>query len=182
MNRKVILLWTTIIFGLVGTMFIVYPFVMALGPIEKVPQDAYEVDVESFPINSSRLFITSQSKKIESLHSTVWQSGNGLVVVYEKNKKFHLFWLPIWEGKVVMPSKAWGQHSGYCSDFGLHEKDGEHVLSCGTPNYVEYLTKQWYWKIDGTNLGEFLPNLMPVHFIKYGNSLYVYQYPRYNAI
>jgi hypothetical protein len=86
--------------------------------------------------------------------------------------------LPIWEGKVIMPWSVWGRHEGYCPDFGIGLHNGDYVLKCGTPNYAEFLTKQWYWSINGENLGEDLPDLIRVHFVKHGTTLYAYKYYR----
>lgn len=77
-----------------------------------------------------------------------------------------------------MPWIVWGRHEGYCPDFGLAKHHGEYVLKCGTPNYSEFLTKQWYWRISGENLGKDLPDLISINFARDDNTLYAYQHYR----
>lgn len=64
-----------------------------------------------------------------------------------------------------MPFKHWGQHEGYCLDLGISiDVKNEITIKCGSPNYSEFLTKQWYWTMNGVNLGEDLPDLIKVKF------------------
>ena len=125
--------------------------------------------------NTLKLIITQSSRKIESQSYSKWVPGSSLLVVRGEAEKYYLYRLPIWEGNVMMPWRVWGQHEGYCPDIQLGTFKDSFAIKCGTPNYAEFLTKQWYWSIDGQNLGDDLPDLMAVHFVKSANTLYAYQ-------
>ncbi len=151
-----------------------YPFIASMAPIERIPSNGFEIDISDLSVNNSKLIIMQESKKIESLSSTSWVSGKSLLVV-RGDKDYYLYRLPIWEGKVIMPWHFWGQHEGYCPDIQVGTYNGTKVIKCGTPNYSEFLTKQWYWSIVGKNLGNELPNLQSVHFIKSGDKIIAYE-------
>jgi hypothetical protein len=175
MNRREALRTITTAFALVGLSIFSYPFIAALGPTNKIPSDAYEIDISGMEPYSSKFVITKESKKIESAKYTSWTPGRSFLVVRGETHDYYLYLLPIWEGKVMMPYKAWWQHEGYCQDIGVGKYDGTFVIKCSTAKYAEFLTKQWYWSIDGKNLGDDLPDMMKVYFAIDGNTLYAFQ-------
>jgi len=175
MSKKNALLVATLAFALCGIVMLAYPFVASMRPVERIPDNALTIDVSTMRPNTSRIIITKHSKKIKRQASTTWMPGSSLLVVRDDANNFYLYLLPIWEGKVIMPWRSWWQHEGYCADFGLTSHNGKFLIKCGTPNYAEFLTKQWYWDINGQNLGDDLPHLMSVHFIREGEKLYAYQ-------
>jgi hypothetical protein len=180
MSKKRILLTSTVILVLLGVLMFSYPFVASMRPVEKIPADAYKIDVSAMLPNTSRLIITKHSRRVVSDASTTWEPGGGLLVVRGEAEDFYLYLLPMWEGKVIMPWRSWWQHDGYCpgSDFGLQQHKSDRVILCSTHNYDEFLTKQWHWSIKGENLGDDPPDLMRVHFAKEGDALYAFTYLR----
>ena len=124
---------------------------------------------------TSKFIITKGSKEIESAQSTVWIPGKSLLVVRGETHDFYLYLLPVWEGKVMMPYKAWWQHEGYCQDIGVEKLDGIYVIKCIAGDSPEFKEKQWYWSIDGKNIGNNYPDMMKVNFAIEGNTLYAFQ-------
>lgn len=64
-----------------------------------------------------------------------------------------------------MPYRAWGQQEGTCDKLRFGQTVfGENTVYCENTEWAKFLTKQWYWSFDGKNLGEDLPDLIPVKF------------------
>ena len=73
--------------------------------------------------------------------------------------------LPIWEGKVMMPYKQWGQHEGYCEKLIVDFSNSVGTtIGCIDSDWTEFLTKQWKWTIEGRNLGTDLPDLVKIGY------------------
>ena len=164
LRRKQLVVIVTCL-AIIGAIFTAIPFISSMNPTSEISDYARELDISKIRPNSSRLFQIRKSKKVEEPTSTSWYSGLALFVVRDNSGKFYLYSLPTWEGKVIMPYKQWGQHDGYCPDLEVRiSNKKEAIIQCGSPDYAEFLTKQWYWSINGENLGEDLPDLVKVQF------------------
>ena len=165
MNRRKLLARLVVLVGGIGIIILLAPFVLSLKPASHLPESYTEINITRMQPMSLKLVVLRESKKVENVSSTTYYSGDGLVVIRGNKSDYYLYWVPIWEGKIMMPYRRWGQHEGYCPKFLLGgENQGAPIIFCENSEWAEFLTKQWKWSIEGKNLGEDLPDLVPVRF------------------
>ena len=117
-NRRKFLEHSISIMLVVGISLALIPLVQSLSPSEKADVFVRKIDVADFPNNTYRVVIDSEGQRINGASSTSFRNGSGWLIIRDNESEFRVFWIPIWEGKVPMPWAIWGQHEGYCSDFG----------------------------------------------------------------
>ena len=174
-NRKNLIALTFFI-ALVGFAFASVPFLKSQNSADHPPKHTTDLNVSNLLPGSSKLFRLNQSMKREKNDgSTIWYHGDALFLVKDKDSKIYLYYLPTWEGKVMMPYKHWWQHEGYCPDLVAEFIEGrDSIIHCKSSDGAEFLTRQWKWSIDGKNLGSDLPDLIAVSYKQQGNIIEAY--------
>ena len=170
LNRKNLIALAFFI-ALVGMAFASVPFLNPSNPVDHLPDHTTNLDGSDVLPGSSKLFRLNHSMKREKKDgSTAGYHGDALLLVKDKNAKVYLYYLPTWEGKVMMPYKHWWQHEGYCPELVAEFIAGKDpVIHCKSSDWAELLTKQWKWSIDGKNLGSDLPDLIAVGYKQQGD-------------
>ncbi len=104
-------------FALVGIAFASVPFLKSTDPVEQLPENKTNLNIADVLPDSSKLFRITRSLKIEKNDGSMsWHHGDALFLVKDKDSKAYLYYLPMWEGTVMMPQKHWWQHESYCSN------------------------------------------------------------------
>jgi hypothetical protein len=170
LNRKNLIALGSFI-ALVGIAFASVPFLNPSNPVDHLPNHTTDLDSSDVLPGSSRLFRLNHSMKREKKDgSTAGYHGDALLLVKDKDTKVYLYYLPTWEGKIMMPYKYWWQHEGYCPELVAEFTAGQiPVIHCKNPDGAGFLTKQWRWSIDGGNLGSDLPDLISVGYKQQGD-------------
>jgi hypothetical protein len=165
LNRKNLIALAAFI-TLVGIALASVPFLNPSNPVDHLPGHTTALDASGVLPGSSKLFRLNHSMKRERKDgSTAGYHGAALLLVKDKDAKVYLYYLPMWEGEVMMPDKHWWQHEGYCQELVTDFMAGKDpVIHCKSSDRAEFLTKQWKWSIDGKNLGSNLPDLIAVGY------------------
>ena len=174
MDRKKFLISITTLIILVGVGFALSPFILSLNPPSHLPDYADPINITGLNDNSIKVVRLKESRKVDTGTGTRWESGDALVIVKTKHPDFYVYWVPTWESRYPMPMKFWGQHEGYCDEYGLKKANGELVITCLSTEAPEFLYKEWIWSVDGKALGKQNPNLVKVNFRVQNEDLYAF--------
>lgn len=167
----------------VGILFVSVPFVGSLKPSEKANAlvGARRLDIADFERNSYRIVHVTESRLEESSQSTTYHSGMSWLVIRDDLGQFFVYWLPMWEGAIIMPRTVWGQMEGLCRDLGLPKAvtttTEQTLIQCNEPDEAYmWFAEYWYWTLDGKNVSRELPDLTPIRSQVEGDELAIY-YP-----
>lgn len=174
MDRKRFLTITTTLIAFIGVGFAMTPFILSLNPTSHLPEYARGIDITDMSENTVKVIRIKESRKIESGISTIWESGDALIIIKTQGEAFGLFWVPTWGTKFNMPMKYWGQHEGYCNEYGIKPQSEVMVITCLETDAPDFLYKEWVWSMSGEALGSIRPNLVKVKFRVQSDVLYAY--------
>lgn len=165
MTRRRLLQTMLISLMLCGLAAVLFVFMRALSPPDFRSGPTFEIAVQDMAPGSGKLIVLQKSQRIETRRYTRFKTGQGFLVLKDHSGDYYLYWVPVWDDRILMPWRAWGQHEGTCDElqFG-RTQSGESMLYCKNADWPEFLTRQWYWTFSGRNLGEELPDLTPVRF------------------
>ena len=165
MRKRRILISIFFLIGVSGLIFASVPFINSLSPGKHLPENYTEIDISNLEPNSIKIVQLKESERIEDQSGLTLRSGYAILVVKDKNNELHAYWLPTWEGEILMPYRYWGQHEGLCTELKIGKYlSNEIEIYCENNNWAEFLTKQWRWTVEGENLGTDLPDFHPVKF------------------
>lgn len=170
LNRKNLIALTSFI-ALVGIALSSVPFLNPVSPVDHLPELTTALDGSGVLPGSSKLFRLSRSMKRERKDgSSAGYHGDALLLVKDNEARVYLYYLPTWEGKVMMPDKHWWQHQGYCPELVAEFIVGKDpVIHCKNSSETELLTERWKWSIDGKNRGSQLPDLIAIGYRQQGD-------------
>lgn len=170
LNRKNLIALAAFI-ALVGIALASVPYLNPSNPVDHPPDHTTALDGSGVLPGSSKLLRLSHSMKRERRDgSTAGYHGDALLLVKDKDARVYLYYLPTWEGKVMMPGKHWWQHEGYCPELVAEFIVGKDpVIHCKSFAGSELSSKQWKWSIEGINQGSDLPDLIAVGYKQQGD-------------
>ena len=153
----------------VGIAFVSVPFIGSLQPSARANAlvGAQRLDIADFERNSYRIVRVTDSRLEESTQSTSYHSGKSWLVIRDDLGRFFVYWLPTWEGAIIMPRTVWGQMEGFCRDLGPPKGEttvtDQTLIQCNEPDETTmWFAEYWYWTLDGKNVSRELPDLTPI--------------------
>jgi len=155
-----------------GLILLSVPFIDSLSPPSHAPAYATEIDISSSMPGSFSLLHFKKGRKVEySNGGWGFRSGDALLLVRDLDSKFYLYYLPTYNGKIVMPLKWWGQYEGYCKRMSVNFGSLPTAIFCEeTQESMDWNSENWVWSVDGKNLSGELPDLIRVPYLE-GNKM-----------
>ena len=164
----------------IGLALAAIPFVSSLNPSELANElTTFErIDISDFPRNTHRLIQARDSQQWENEGATNMRPGRAWLVIHDNSGAFHVFGLPTWEGKVLMPRSFWGQFEGLCEDLGPSSKvaviDRTTQIQCNDQDNIQHSAKYWFWSLNGENLTRELADMDKIRSERQLNDLVIF--------
>ena len=142
---------TLLVFGI---LLATVPFVESMQPTSRAEANLPHIDISNLKPGQFRF------EKLYNLSGY----GDELLIIKDEDSKVHLYQVPVYRGKYLMPDIAWRRFGGECEKFGPDTFNGRvsksSVIKCHDEIDSQWARTELRWTLDGNNLGEYTQDMM----------------------
>jgi hypothetical protein len=146
----------------VGLGFVSVPFVESLRQPRAAGGDLPRVELSRLAPGTF-VWVPPRVEAPYASHTLVIRSADGQVRAFE---------VPTREGKYALPDLKWEHIGLLCEDFRPDSVDGAlvpgGVIRCHDPGLSEESASRWRWSYEGKGLGQSLPDMQNVEYVREG--------------
>lgn len=143
MNRRKILLHSTLLVLMVGAILALIPFVKSLGPSEKAGEDLPHIDISK---------LKEDNYLIYDVNDKWWRYSTKFLVIRLKDRDYRIYYMNRnEEGETMLPDLHWWRPGWPCKDFRPSTEEGKitskSVIKCFDEN--QDYRPDVSWKVTG---------------------------------